>query len=557
MDKDFKTMPTRPQPNTWITPLVFSLGGVGAAIGYFQFSNQSDTTAAFVGASALLLSASLVSICNVVRNYRLSKRLASKSLSMELHEKALSEHTLVMVTDRDGTLTAVNRKFCDTFKYEPNEVIGQSVWELLSIPADRTANMELMDKIADGQVWSGIQRLRGKGEQSISVQSTIFPKLDDFGRFKEFVFVSTDMSSAMTQIAEKGRNDIVDALPDGVCIYDPSTFKITYANAAFRERVGWEKDGLDEKSISSLFTEAQRLKFQRHLGPLMKNESSQAVFEIEDDLGSVEVLTNVVESIDGQHNLLSVIRDMSGRKREEQLKLSSVSTVSHELRTPLTSIKGALRLLESGVMGKLQPEVGKLVGVAHRNSERLLAIVNDILTLEKLHAGELTISVQDIDLRDLLNEAADANAPFAAECEIAFEVETAQEPAFVRADPDRLMQVMSNLMSNAAKLSPPGENVTLSVVDGDAFWRVCVTDKGPGIPPHAREKLFDSFIQVDEENSKKLPSTGLGLTICREVIEQHGGLISFDTEVGVGTTFYFELEKSTQPRALQDVQNVA
>jgi signal transduction histidine kinase len=183
--------------------------------------------------------------------------------------------------------------------------------------------------------------------------------------------------------------------------------------------------------------------------------------------------------------------------------------------------------------------------------------VNDILTLEKLHAGELTISVQDIDLRDLLNEAADANAPFAAECEIAFEVETAQEPAFVRADPDRLMQVMSNLMSNAAKLSPPGENVTLSVVDGDAFWRVCVTDKGPGIPPHAREKLFDSFIQVDEENSKKLPSTGLGLTICREVIEQHGGLISFDTEVGVGTTFYFELEKSTQPRALQDVQNVA
>ena len=119
------------------------------------------------------------------------------------------------------------------------------------------------------------------------------------------------------------------------------------------------------------------------------------------------------------------------------------------------------------------------------------------------------------------------------------------------------MQVMSNLMSNAAKLSPPGETVTLSVVDGDAFWRVCVTDKGPGIPAHARDTLFDSFIQVEETSSKKFPSTGLGLTICREVIEQHGGLISFDTELGVGTTFYFELEKSTQPKAVFDVPDVA
>ncbi len=305
-------------------------------------------------------------------------------------------------------------------------------------------------------------------------------------------------------------------------------------------------------SVTTLFTEAIP-----SLPHAVNPRRSHPVFEFQHDSGPVEVVTHLVEDVDGKRNLVSVVRDIEERKKAEQLKLSSVSTVSHELRTPLTSIKGALRLLESGVMGQLSPDVTKLVGVAHRNSERLLAIVNDILTLEELHFGEMAIKTKDVDLRDILNEAAEANATYAAECNVSFVVDTTLEPAFVHADPDRLMQVMSNLMSNAAKFSPSGSGVNLRILDHASSWRVCVEDKGPGIPESAREKLFDSFIQAETMHEKAIPSTGLGLTICREIIRRHGGRIAFDTEVGQGSTFYFELEKSAEIKRSADLSAVA
>jgi two-component system sensor histidine kinase VicK len=138
--------------------------------------------------------------------------------------------------------------------------------------------------------------------------------------------------------------------------------------------------------------------------------------------GPVEVLTHLDEAPDGTASLVSVVRDVSERKQAEQIRLSSVATVSHELRTPLTSIKGALRLLESGVAGDLGEDAGRMVSVARRNSDRLLAIVNDILVLEKLSSGQIDIPESPIDLRALLTEAAEANAAFAAECGVRFDV---------------------------------------------------------------------------------------------------------------------------------------
>jgi signal transduction histidine kinase len=242
-----------------------------------------------------------------------------------------------------------------------------------------------------------------------------------------------------------------------------------------------------------------------------------------------------------------VVRDISERRRAEEAKLNSVSTVSHELRTPLTSIKGALRLLESGVVGELTPEIARVVGVASRNSERLLAIVNDILVLQKLASGEMPFTRRAIDLRDLLLEAVEANAAFAEDCEVRFVLRPAPQPALVSADPDRLMQVMTNLMSNAAKFSPAGSHVELFIEDRGDAWRVAVRDEGPGIPEAARATLFDSFTQVAGVRSAKHPGTGLGLTICRKIVQMHGGVIAFDTEVGKGTTFHFEIEKAAAP----------
>jgi signal transduction histidine kinase len=271
----------------------------------------------------------------------------------------------------------------------------------------------------------------------------------------------------------------------------------------------------------------------------------------------VEILTHLDETPDGTRVLVSVVRDTSERKKAEQIRLSSVATVSHELRTPLTSIKGALRLLESGVAGELGPDAARMVTVARRNSDRLLTIVNDILDLEKMASGETTFQKKEIDLGALLSEAAEANAAFAAECGVRFETERPEEPALVWGDPDRLMQVMSNLMSNAAKFSPDGSSIRLGIEDREDVWRVFVSDRGPGIPEAARKTLFDNFTQVADMAGKHQQGTGLGLSICREIVSRHRGHIAFETEVGKGSTFYFELGKLDVEAASASAQQIS
>ena len=526
----------------WVLSVLIAMMIIGT-FGIAQSIIQQDTVT-LAGAIILLLSAALGSVVNVMRTNKVADRIAANQISIALHERALDRHTIVSVTDRDGKITAINRNFTNAFGYEAHEVIGKSPALLYENEASNQTFADVKAQVAGGKVWSGPQSLRSKDGKCVTVQATIFPKLDALGRVIELVSVCTDVSGAMAQSAEVGRNSVAEALSDGVVIYDPETFRLCYANRSFKKRAGWENEDLSGRSINELFTEAEMKMFKRYLDPLVTGESKQVVFDFEHRSGPVEVLTHAVENIHGGQNLVSVVREINERKKAEELKLSSVSTVSHELRTPLTSIKGALRLLDSGVMGELDSDVAKLIGVAHRNSERLLAIVNDILTLEKLHSGDLTIRTESLDLRDLLNDAAEANAAFAMECQVKFVVETFDQPACVRADSSRLMQVMSNLMSNAAKLSPAGTDVILRIDDRDGVWRVSVEDKGPGIPEHARSKLFDSFIQVENTQNKAFASTGLGLTICREIVRRHGGRIAFDTQVGQGSTFYFELEKA-------------
>ncbi|SHG79612.1 PAS domain-containing sensor histidine kinase [Marivita hallyeonensis] len=521
------------------------------AVHYLSPGPQHDPVMVLI--SLILLAAALsASVVNAVWFKKASKRLRTPSPNHHAYHDALDEHAMVCVADRDGRITSINTTFANTLGFTPDDLIGRKHSDLVQGSRAAEAYEGALNDASSGEVWSGTQELSSKSGSRIRVLTTVMPRISKDGGRDGAIFVHTDVSAAMASGAEIGRNAVVDALRDGIVVYDAHTFKLIYANDAFLRRTGWSADDPAEQSLTNMFIETELKTFQRYLDPLLKREVSHVLFEFEHDSGPVEVLTHAVEEIDGARSLVSVVRDITERKRDEHLKLSSVSTVSHELRTPLTSIKGALRLIESGAMGSLNPEVSKLINVAHRNSDRLLAIVNDILTLEKLHSGDLMISPEDVDLRALLNDAAESNAPFAAECHVRFVVETMPEPALVRADPHRLMQVMSNLLSNAAKFSPEGAGVVLRISDRGSCWRVSVEDDGPGIPDHAHETLFDSFIQIDSPKNKSIPSTGLGLTICREIVQRHGGRIAFETEEGCGSTFYFELEKAslTKPRSM-------
>jgi PAS domain S-box-containing protein len=243
--------------------------------------------------------------------------------------------------------------------------------------------------------------------------------------------------------------------------------------------------------------------------------------------------------------LVAVVRDASERKRVEQLKSEFVSTVSHELRTPLTSISGSLGLLSGGAAGALSETAQRLISIAHRNSQRLIRLINDILDLEKIEAGKLAFTRAPVSVHDLAVEAMDANQAYAQTHGIELILKATPGDTTVVGDRDRLMQVVTNLLSNAIKFSPRGEKVEMCVGRNGDTVRLTVADHGPGIPDEFRPRMFTRFAQADSSDARGKGGTGLGLAVAKEIVEHHSGHLTFVTEIGRGTAFHVDLPSAT------------
>jgi signal transduction histidine kinase len=239
--------------------------------------------------------------------------------------------------------------------------------------------------------------------------------------------------------------------------------------------------------------------------------------------------------------LMCTERLLQMQKQMDKLQTEFISTVSHELRTPLTSIRGSLSLIEGGVVGVLPPQAQRLISIAHKNSLRLVNLVNDILDMEKLASGQLNLNLQALDLVSLLQQAIDANAAYGATYGVSYHLEIGVPVANVQADAARLMQVMANLLSNAAKFSASGSQVRVVMERQEAFWRVAVIDQGKGVPPEFRNRIFSRFAQADGSDSRNLDGAGLGLHITRVLVEKMAGSIGFESEPGKGSVFWFVL----------------
>ncbi|WP_312116401.1 CHASE domain-containing protein [Stutzerimonas nitrititolerans] len=233
--------------------------------------------------------------------------------------------------------------------------------------------------------------------------------------------------------------------------------------------------------------------------------------------------------------------DLTEHKRIEQMKNDFVSTVSHELRTPLTSISGALGLINGGALGKVPPAMQQMLDIAHRNSQRLGHLINDLLDMEKIAAGKMSFDMHEHSLHQLLEEALASNQAFAAQLGVNCVLREAVDVQ-VWVDASRLQQVLGNFLSNAIKYTPEGGEVSLHCSVPDATHvRISVTDQGPGIAAEFRARVFEKFAQADASDSRQKGGTGLGLAITKEFIERMGGTVGFDTAEGQGTTFWCEL----------------
>jgi signal transduction histidine kinase len=233
-----------------------------------------------------------------------------------------------------------------------------------------------------------------------------------------------------------------------------------------------------------------------------------------------------------------LLTEQNERLREaDRLKDEFVALISHDLRTPLTSITGYVEL---ALEEDLTDDVRGFLQVVARNSDRLLRLVNDLLFVARLQAGDVMLEEEDLDLAELVRDGVGAMKPRAAAKEITLTCEVEAVPP-VHADRGRFLQVLDNLVSNALKFTPEGGEVHVRLGERDGNVRLEVSDSGMGISAADQRRLFERFFRAGNAVEQQVPGTGLGLYICRAIAEAHGGAISVRSELGQGSTFRLEL----------------
>ena len=237
--------------------------------------------------------------------------------------------------------------------------------------------------------------------------------------------------------------------------------------------------------------------------------------------------------------------DVSHEKAVDRMKSEFISVASHELRTPMTSIKGSVDLILSGFAGETSPEMQELLEIAQKSCDRLVRLVNDILDLSKIEAGQLKLNLERLDVTEVAVRAVCAVKPLADKTEVRLRVDRPMPLPLVEADPDRIEQAITNLLSNAVKFSPAKGDVVVELSADDHWVQCAVCDQGVGIAEKDLHRIFGKFQQLSE--GRRRGGTGLGLAITRGLIDEHRGSIWVESRVGAGTRFIFRLPVAAPP----------
>jgi PAS domain S-box-containing protein len=324
---------------------------------------------------------------------------------------------------------------------------------------------------------------------------------------------------------------------------------ITEVNNAAELLFGYTAAELTGRDIRFLVRPEFHAEFDRRWKRLIGTHSSEAGLIRNPRRDGMDVICDwtFTPLVNPEGTVIAVLaqgRDVTAQREAERVKKEFTSTLSHELRTPLTSIIGSLQLINNGVVGAVDQDVAEMTVVAERNGQRLLDLINDLLDIERIESGKLTLVPELIAIDEVVREAMVLNKAFAERFGVRFELASSLPGRSVLADRKRLLQVMTNLLSNAAKFSPEGDAVEIRMDETGPRVRVEVQDHGPGIPEAFRSRIFGRFAQADSTASRQKGGTGLGLAICKRLIEMMRGRIGFEDRPGGGTTFWFELPRS-------------
>lgn len=418
---------------------------------------------------------------------------------------------------------------CDDSKAPKSiTVLGEKTYEVLTMPTEGGGVViTYTDVTARDQTVNELRRVREELEHRVEERTHDLRQAKDKAEAQEGLFTKVYQSSpALFTIASPKDGSHIDV------------------NQAWVSLTGYSREDAFKKSAVELGIWADpesRVKFVEQIKENGFVRNFETVYRIKGGELKDMLLSGEIIEFRGDECILVVGQDISERAKIDKMKSEFIATVSHELRTPLTSISGSLGLAISGVLGELPEKAKEMIDIAHKNCGRLINLVNEILDVEKLNSSAMAYDHQILDLGELLLETIKINEGLAAEQDIRFVSGEIVPNTMVHGDAFRLTQVVSNLLSNAAKFSPKGEVVMISTCIENGHVKVLVSDKGAGIPHSFRAQIFSQFAQADASDSRKKGGTGLGLNISRSIVESHNGKIGFQSDVGVGSTFYFTL----------------
>ena len=373
--------------------------------------------------------------------------------------------------------------------------------------------------------------------------------------FSYFAAAAIENARLYQAVAEKSREleTILAGIGDGVLVVDDD-LRLVLMNPVAARIFALESPPpagvpvhllIDHEGFFSLLGEVQQPPYRVHMREIELAAAiggKQAVYQ---------ALAAPLLAGDNLQGIATVLRDVTGQKELERMKSNFLSVVSHELKTPLHSMKGFVDIILMGKTGPVTEIQRDFLETVKQQNDHLQRMIDDLLEFSRLESGRVTLRLQPVDLPVVVEAVIDKLSPLAESAEVTL-VNRAPEtlPTF-QGDPWRLEQVVTNLVDNAIKFTPAGGAVTISAHESDAHLHVSVHDTGIGIPHDQLERIFDRFYQVDGGANRLYKGTGLGLTICRHIVEHHGGRIWAESEPGHGATFIFTLSKTLQPAELE------
>ena len=487
-----------------------------------------------------------------------------RQMEMALHSsvaryREVVENSLgfVFTCSMEGRLTSLNAYTAETLGCRAEALLGRALAELMDA-ASASAFEDSLRMLATMREWQGSLLLRRSDgvyrRIAFSSRRMELPGEPPFILTHGLDYTEQHQAEEALHSAMRQRELILQSVGDGIYGVDLEG-KLTFINEAGARILGYGPEELTGRDIHEAIrhSHADRARYTKSTNPILQALRRSEPIRMRDEIFSrkdgqeipVEYSANPLVEEGRVSGMVIAFQDISERRRLEKMKDEFISSVSHELRTPLTSLRASLGLISSGSLNRRPEKQRHMFEVAIANCDRIIRLVNDILDFDRVEQGRLPLERRPLEAVDLLRMAAAAARRSAAQAQIGIRIEAL--PAAVTADEKRILQVLNELVANAIKFSEPGATILLAAQPAASTaagaLEVCfiVEDQGCGIAPEKLGRIFDRFQQGDASDSRTGGGTGLGLALCRSIVEQHGGHIWAESTPGKGSKFQFTL----------------